>query len=238
MMVVPAIDLLGGKAVRLEQGRYDRVTVYDDAPADRARAFAQAGAKRLHVVDLEAARKGSPAQQRIVEQIVRAVNVPVQVGGGIRKIGDARAMLGSGAAAVVMGTSAIRDPQGVEMACRCLPGNVIVAIDARDGRVAVEGWTETSDVSPESLAAQAARWGAAAVLYTDVARDGMRVGPDVDGTRKVAARAGCPVYASGGVGRLADLVELGRIEPPLAGVIVGRALYSGAFTLAEAIETC
>jgi phosphoribosylformimino-5-aminoimidazole carboxamide ribotide isomerase len=237
-MVVPAIDLLDGQVVRLEQGRYDRVTVYDADPVERARAFVAAGASRLHLVDLTGARAGAPVQAGLVERIARAVPVPVQVGGGVRTSAHAQELVDAGAAAVVMGTSAVREPVLVQRTCALLPGRVIVAIDARDGRVAIEGWTETSAVEVETLAEEAAAWGAAALLYTDVHRDGMRVGPNLETTGRLAAVSSRPVYASGGVGRLEDLVALASLRPPLAGAIVGRALYAGAFTLEEAIASC
>lgn len=235
MIVIPAVDLLGGKAVRLEQGRYDRVTVYDDVPEDRARAFAEGGARRLHVVDLEGAREGSPKQAAAIERIVRAAAMPVQVGGGIRTLEDARAVCDAGATWVVMGTTAVQDPALLAKTCAELAGRVIVAIDARGGRVAVEGWTKTSERDAEDLAREVAAAGAAAILYTDVERDGLRVGPNVEATRRVAVAAGVPVLASGGVGSLDDLRALAAVQPALGGAIVGRALYAGAFSLPEAI---
>lgn len=236
MIVVPAIDLLEGRAVRLEQGRYDRVTVYDAVPEDRARAFAADGAARVHVVDLEGAKAGHPCQARVVERIVRAAGVPVQVGGGIRTLADVRAVIDAGAGWAVMGTSAVQEPDVLRRACDDFPGRLIVAIDARDGRVAIEGWTRTSEVLAETLASEVAGAGAAGILYTDVERDGTRVGPNVEATRRVAVAAGIPVLASGGVGTLDDLRALAAVEPALLGAIVGRALYAGAFALREAIE--
>lgn len=236
MIVIPAIDLLAGQAVRLEQGRYDRVTVYEAVPELRARAFADDGAERLHVVDLEGARQGSPRQQAVVERVVRSVGIPVQVGGGVRTLADARSMMDAGAGWVVMGTAAVEDPETLQRVCAELAGSVIVAIDARAGRVAVEGWTATSDRDAEPLAREVAAAGAAAILYTDVERDGMRSGPNVEATRRIAEAVSIPVLASGGVGSLADLRTLAAVEPPLGGVIVGRALYANVFLLRDAIE--
>ena len=235
MIVVPAIDLYGGKAVRLEQGRYDRITVYDEHPESRARSFAAAGAVRVHVVDLEAARDGVARQSGAVSRIVEAAGVPVQVGGGIRTLEAARAWIDAGARWVVLGTAAVREPAVLREACRALPDRVIVAIDARAGKVAIEGWTETSDRDAEDLAREVSGLGAAAILYTDIERDGTRLGPNVTATSRVAAAVDTPVLASGGVGRLEDLTALAAVRPALAGVIVGRALYAGAFTLPEAI---
>lgn len=236
MIVIPAIDLLGGQAVRLEQGRYDRVTVYDAVPELRARTFAEDGAERLHVVDLEGARQGRPCQLAVIERVVQTVGIPAQVGGGIRTLDDVRDVLSAGAGWVVMGTSAVEDPDVVRRACVDHAGSVIVAIDARGGRVAVRGWTETSDVEATLLAREVAASGAAAILYTDVERDGMRTGPNVEATARVAAAAGIPVLASGGVGSLADLRLLAAAEPPIAGVVVGRALYANAFLLKDALD--
>jgi len=235
VIVVPAIDLLSGNAVRLEQGRYDRVTVYDAVPEERARAFAAQGAARVHVVDLEGARDGAPRQRDLVARIVQAVEVPVQVGGGVRTLQDARVLVEVGARWVVMGTSAVRDPEVVRRVCAALPDRVIIAIDARDGRVAVDGWTQTSDVVAEDLARQVGELGAAGILYTDIARDGMRRGPNIDATTRVVTAAGVPVLASGGVGSLDDLRALAQARPSVQGAIVGRALYAGAFSLTEAL---
>lgn len=236
MIVIPAIDLLGGQAVRLEQGRYDRVTVYDTVPELRARAFAEDGAERVHVVDLEGARDGQPRQQVVVERIVRALGIPVQVGGGIRTLDDARSVMAAGAGWVVMGTAAVKDPEVLQRTCAELAGSVIVAIDARGGKVAIEGWTATSDRDAVDLAREVAAAGAAGILYTDVERDGMRGGPNLEATRDVAAAVPISVLASGGVSSLADLRDLAALDPPLGGVIVGRALYANAFLLADAIQ--
>ena len=233
MIVLPAIDLLGGKAVRLRQGRYDEVTVYDDDPAGRARAW-RAASEWLHVVDLEGARDGQPAQRGAVQAIVGAFGGRVQVGGGVRTRESFEAYLALGAARVVLGSAAVRDPALVRALAIEHPGVVVVAVDARDGFVAVDGWTQATRVRATELVASLADVPLGGILYTDVARDGMRSGPNVDATAALAASTRSPVIASGGVATLDDLRALAARGIPEC--IVGRALYEGAFTLGEAVE--
>jgi phosphoribosylformimino-5-aminoimidazole carboxamide ribotide isomerase len=228
----PAIDLLGGRAVRLEAGDRARATVFHDRPVELVRELAADGADRLHVVDLDGAF-GEVRQWDVVRAIVAASPIPVEVGGGLRDPASIEAMLGLGAAFVVLGTAAVRSPELVERACRAHPGRVIVAVDARDGVVAVEGWTASGGVTALELGRRAAGWGAAALLYTDVARDGLHTGPNVEATAALARGAGCDVIASGGVGSLDDLAALRDAGIPAA--IVGRALYDRRFTVAEAV---
>jgi phosphoribosylformimino-5-aminoimidazole carboxamide ribotide isomerase len=229
--VFPAIDLLGGRAVRLEAGERDRATVFHERPVELVPGFARAD--RLHVVDLDGAF-GEPRQLALVERIVRACPVPVEVGGGIRDREAIDAVLAHGAAFVVLGTAAVRAPALVEEACRAHPGRVIVAVDARDGVVAVDGWTTSGGITAVELGTRAAGWGAAGLLYTDVARDGLGRGPNVERTAALARAVSCEVIASGGVGSLDDLVRLR--DAGLAAVVVGRALYDRAFTLDAALE--
>jgi phosphoribosylformimino-5-aminoimidazole carboxamide ribotide isomerase len=229
----PAIDLLGGRAVRLEEGRRDRATVFHDRPVELVAELAQGGADRLHVVDLDGAFGGA-RQLDLVRAIVAASPLPVEVGGGIRDPGAIAAVLELGAAFVVLGTAAVRSPALVEDACRAHPGRVIVAVDARDGVVAVDGWTASGGVTAIELGRRAAGWGAAALLYTDVARDGLRTGPNVDATAELARAVPCDVIASGGVGSLDDLARLRDAGIPA--VVVGRALYDRRFTVAEAAQ--
>jgi phosphoribosylformimino-5-aminoimidazole carboxamide ribotide isomerase len=235
VIVIPAIDLLEGRAVRLRQGRREEATVYSDRPEEVAAGFAAAGATRLHVVDLDGAFTGRAANLDAIGAIVAAVpGLEVEVGGGVRELRVARRLLDLGARSVVLGTAAVRDPAFVAAACAAWPGRVIVAVDARDGRVAVAGWTEASAQTAVEVGQVAARAGAAAVLYTDISRDGLQTGPNVAATRALAAAlAPLPVIASGGVASLADLQELGSVGT--YAVVVGRALYEGAFTLAEAL---
>jgi phosphoribosylformimino-5-aminoimidazole carboxamide ribotide isomerase len=233
VIVVPAIDLLGGKAVRLRQGRYDDVTVYDDDPAGRARGW-RGRVPLLHVVDLEGARAGTPVQHEAVAALLRAFGGDVQVGGGVRTRESFAAYRDLGAARVVLGSAAVHDPALVRALASEEPGRVVVAVDARDGYVAVDGWTQPTRVRAVDLVRAMAGVPLAGVLYTDVARDGTGVGPNLEATAELATLTRVPVIASGGVGSLADLRALSARG--VAACIVGRALYEGAFTLDEAIE--
>ena len=232
MKVFPAIDLLGGRAVRLEQGKRERATVYHERPVELVAELARDGAARLHVVDLDGAF-GEPRQLTLVEAIVKASPIPVEVGGGIRDRAAVEALLAAGAAFVVLGTAAVRSPTLVEELCRAYSGKIIVAVDARDGVVAVDGWTHSANVTASELGARAHSWGAVALLYTDISRDGLHVGPNVVATAQLAAAVRCEVIASGGVGSLEHLRELR--DAGIASVVVGRALYDRKFTLREAV---
>ena len=234
MKLLPAIDLLGGQAVRLEEGRRDRVTVFHDRPVELVAELARGGADRLHVVDLDGAFSGSPQQQALIRELVALSPIPVEVGGGIRDRAAIDAVLALGAQYVVLGTAAVRSPALVEEACRAHPGRVIVAVDARDGVVAVDGWTASGGVTAVELGQRAAAWGAAALLYTDVARDGLHVGPNIELTAQLARSVSCEVIASGGVGSVDDLARLR--DAGIAAVVVGRALYDKRFTVEQAAE--
>ncbi|MCX5747713.1 MAG: 1-(5-phosphoribosyl)-5-[(5-phosphoribosylamino)methylideneamino]imidazole-4-carboxamide isomerase [Proteobacteria bacterium] len=236
MKLFPAIDLLGGKAVRLEEGKRDRATIFHAHPVELVQELAAHGADRLHVVDLDGAFAGAPVQRELIRAIVAACPIPVEVGGGIRDRAAIDAVLELGAAFVVLGTAAVKSPALVEEACRAHPGRVIVAVDARDGIVAVDGWTAASEITAIELGRRAIGWGAAALLYTDIARDGLRGGPNVEATAQLARTLGCEVIASGGVGTLADLANLRAANIPA--VVVGRALYDRRFTVAEAVAAC
>jgi phosphoribosylformimino-5-aminoimidazole carboxamide ribotide isomerase len=231
--LLPAIDLLGGRAVRLEEGRRDRATVFHERPPELVGELARGGADRLHVVDLDGAF-GDPPQRELVRELIAASPIPVEVGGGIRDRAAIDDVLALGAAFVVLGTAAVRAPALVEEACRAHPGRVIVAVDARGGIVAVDGWTTSGGITAIELGRRAATWGAAAVLYTDVARDGLRLGPNVELTAELQRAVDCEVIASGGVGELAHLAQLR--DAGIAAVVVGRALYDRRFTIAEAAE--
>ena len=235
MKILPAIDLLGGRAVRLREGRRDEVTVYRERPEELVDELVAGGAERIHVVDLDGAFDGARRHADVIARVCAASPVPVQVGGGIRDEATARAVLDAGAAAVVLGTAAVKSPAIVRALCEALPGRVIVAVDAKDGVVAVEGWVEAADVTAIELGQRAASWGAAALLYTDVARDGTGAGPNVAATAALAAAVTIDVIASGGVHTLDHLRALARAG--LGSVVVGRALYDARFTLAEAIAT-
>ena len=235
MKLFPAIDLMSGRAVRLEAGIRERATLFHDRPIELVGELAHDGADRLHVVDLDGAF-GEPRQAELIAQIIAASPVPVEVGGGIRDRETLESVLACGAAFVVLGTAAVRTPALVEEACRAHPGRVIVAVDARDGVVAVAGWTASGNVTALELGRRAAGWGAAALLYTDIARDGLRTGPNIAATAALARDAGCEVIASGGVGTLDDLAQLRDAGIPA--VVVGRALYDRKFTVAEAAQVC
>ncbi|HVT08592.1 MAG TPA: 1-(5-phosphoribosyl)-5-[(5-phosphoribosylamino)methylideneamino]imidazole-4-carboxamide isomerase [Polyangia bacterium] len=238
MQVFPAIDLLGGAAVRLEQGRRESAKVYSRAPWEIAARFAAAGATRIHVVDLDAAlTRGTdaPADNRpTLKRIVEAAGVEVETGGGVRSVEDCARLFDAGVAYVVLGTAAVKDPRMVEAACARWPGKLVIAVDAREGKVAVEGWTQATNADALDVGAAVARAGAGAVLYTDIGRDGMRGGPNLEATRRLAAHvAPCPVIASGGVARLEDLDAL--VPTGATAVVVGKALYEGAFTVEQAV---
>jgi phosphoribosylformimino-5-aminoimidazole carboxamide ribotide isomerase len=230
----PAIDLLDGKAVRLEEGKRDRATIFHDDPVMLVDQMARDGADRLHVVDLNGAF-GDPRQATLVRNIVHASPLPVEVGGGIRDRAAFDDVLALGVAYVVLGTAAVKSPAFVEDVCRAHPNRVIVAVDARDGVVAVDGWTASGGITAIELGQRAETWGAAALLYTDIARDGLRSGPNVEATAALARAVGIEVIASGGVGSLGD-IDLLRAAG-IASVVVGRALYDRKFTVEEAART-
>lgn len=232
MELIPAIDLLDGKVVRLHQGRYDEVTVYDDDPVAAAKKFEQQGAERLHVVDLDGARKGSPAHVRLIQGILRGTSLRVQIGGGVRNEDVAGQWIDAGAARVVLGTIVVKAPDEARAICARYPNAVIVALDARDGKVAVEGWKEQSEQGVADLATEVDRWNIAGILYTNIQKDGTREGPDVEGTAWLQGQVGATVIASGGIGALEHLRALSAAGVRAA--VCGRALYSGTFTLSEA----
>lgn len=228
MILFPAIDLKQGQVVRLLYGRADAVTVYGDDPAAQAKAFQAAGFQWLHVVDLDGAFSGSGGNGEAVAAILKAVDLPVQLGGGIRDLARIEAWLALGVRRVILGTVAVKDPDLVREACREFPGRIVVGVDAKEGYVAVEGWAERSDISTLDLALRFRDAGVAALLYTDVGRDGALTGVDVEGTAALAKASGMPVIASGGVAGMADLEALlAAEEPGIEGVVVGRALYDG-----------
>jgi len=237
VIVLPAIDLMEGRAVRLMQGDRARRTVYDGEPARLVERFAKAGARTIHVVDLDGAFAGEPVQLATITALVavaHAHGATIEVGGGMRTAAAVERTFAAGADAVVVGTLALREPDVTADLCARHPGRMVIAADARDGRVAVDGWREDAGITALELARTAERWGAAAVLYTDVARDGLQGGPAVQATAELQAAVAIPVYASGGVGTLA---HLGACKAAgLRGVVVGRALYEGSFTIEEALQ--
>jgi phosphoribosylformimino-5-aminoimidazole carboxamide ribotide isomerase len=235
VIVIPAIDLQGGRCVRLVEGRVESATIFGDDPVAMARQWAARGARRLHVVDLDGAFDGTPRHASLIRAMVAAVpNVPVEVGGGLRDLDTLEAALGTGAHWAVLGTAAALAPSVLEVACRRWPGRILVGVDAIDSQVAVRGWTDVLPLTARELTQRAAAAGAAGVIHTDVRRDGTGRGPNVEATAALAAGATVPVIASGGIGNVDDLVRLAGI-PNVAGAIVGRALYTGAVDLGAAI---
>jgi len=236
-LVIPAIDLKEGRCVRLRRGRMDEATVYGDDPAAQAKAFEAAGAEWIHVVDLDGAFAGEPRNREAVSAIVKAVGAKVEIGGGIRDLERIRAYLDAGAARVILGSAAVRDPDLVAKAAAAYPGKIVVGIDAMRGRVAVQGWAEVTDVMAPELARRMGAQGASAIIYTDIDRDGMQSGVNLEATREVARAAGVPVFASGGVATLDDIRALLPLAADgVAGVVTGRAVYEGSLDLAEAIR--
>jgi phosphoribosylformimino-5-aminoimidazole carboxamide ribotide isomerase len=233
VLILPAIDLRGSQCVRLQQGDYARETVFGADPAAMARRWVEQGAACLHLVDLDGAREGRPVNGDSVRAIVAAAGVPCQLGGGLRSDAHVEEALAWGVARVVVGTRALRDPEWCRSLCQRFPDRIAVGIDARDGLVAVEGWLEASDRSALDFARQCGRWGAAAIIYTDISRDGMLEGPNVEATAELAAAVAVPVIASGGVTTLDDVGRLARRG--LYGCIIGRALYEGRIDLAAAV---
>jgi len=236
VILYPAIDLKGGRCVRLLRGEMSAATVFNDDPAAQAQSFVAAGCRWLHLVDLDGAFAGKPMNAASVEAILAAVQVPAQLGGGIRDLATIEAWLGKGIARVILGTAALTDPALVTEACRRFPGRVAVGIDARGGRVAVEGWAKTSAMTALDLALRVEEAGAAAIIFTDIERDGALAGVNVAATAALAQKLKTPVIASGGVATLADLAALKECEDAgIAGAILGRALYDGRIDLAQAL---
>ena len=240
MLVIPAIDLKDGKCVRLRQGRFDETTVFSEDPVEMAGQWRERGAKRLHMVDLDGAVAGSPRNARIVEAIVKDnPDLPVQIGGGIRNLKTAASYIEAGVRYAIIGTQAVREPGFVRAACERFPGQVIVGIDAKNGMVATQGWLEVSEISAVSLTERFAGCGASAIVYTDISRDGMMRGVNVEATAKLAAQSTIPLIASGGVTNLDDIARLKQAAADcsgagITGVIAGRALYEGTLDLIAA----
>jgi len=236
MIVIPAIDLKEGKCVRLEQGLMDKDTVFNDDPAAQALEWQRQGAELLHIVDLDGAFAGEPKNRAAIEAIVGAISIPAQLGGGIRDLATIEAYLALGLSRVIIGTAAQRNPDLVKEACARFPGRIVVGIDAKNGMVAVQGWAEVTDISASDLARKFEGFGVAAIIYTDISRDGMLQGPNLEATRALAEAVAIPVIASGGVSRLDDIKNLMAIEKSgVTGVITGKAVYTGAIKLAKAI---
>jgi len=244
MLVIPAIDLKDGQCVRLRQGRMEDSTVFSDNPVQTAQHWKEQGARRLHLVDLNGAFAGEPVNGAIVEAIAKAYpDLPLQIGGGIRDLKTIEYYLGVGVQYVIIGTQAVKEPVFVTQACREFPGRVIVGLDAKDGWVATDGWAEVSSTNVVDLAQQFADDGVEAIIYTDIARDGMMQGVNVEATVRLASATRVPVIASGGVSRMEDIAELVSVAKTpsgggIMGAITGRAIYEGALDLAAAQAYC
>jgi phosphoribosylformimino-5-aminoimidazole carboxamide ribotide isomerase len=236
MILYPAIDLKDGQCVRLLRGAMEEATVFNDDPAAQAAAFEAAGCAWVHLVDLNGAFAGKPVNGAAVEAILAKLTVPAQLGGGIRDMATIEAWIARGLARVILGTVAVRDPALVRAAARAHPGKIAVGIDARDGMAAVEGWAETTDISALDLARRFEDAGVAAIIYTDIARDGAMQGPNVEATAALAHAVSIPVIASGGVSSMEDLRALKTCGAPLDGAISGRAIYDGRIDVSEAVR--
>lgn len=237
MEVIPAIDLLGGNCVRLYQGDYDQSEVFGKDPIAMARQWQDQGATRLHLVDLDGAKDGEPVNLPVIAKIVEALTIPVQVGGGLRDRNRVSQLLGLGVRSAILGTIAVENPALVGELCNEFPGQIIVGIDARNGKVATKGWLETSELDAVELAERMSKLGAAAIIYTDIHRDGTMQGPNLDALRELAQKITIPVIASGGVSSVTDLLSLLSLESlGVTGAIVGRAIYTGDVVLKEAIR--
>lgn len=239
MYLLPAIDILGGKAVRLAKGDYNAVTVYNDDPVAQARIFEEQGATWIHVVDLDGARSGVPENIAIVERIVRETSLNIEIGGGVRSLETLQRLIDAGAARVVLGTALVNDPDLARAAVAAVGGDKLTAgIDAKGGEVAVSGWIEGSGVAATDLARAMAEAGFKHVVYTDIARDGMQTGLDVNAYAEMAAAFGNPVIASGGVSCVADIETLAPVAASIEGVITGRAVYEGTLTVPDGVAAC
>lgn len=237
MEVIPAIDLLDGKCVRLYQGDYERSQVFNENPVEVARQWAEQGATRLHVVDLDGAKQGKSVNLAVIAAIVEAISIPVQVGGGLRERTSIAQLLDLGVQRTILGTVAVEQPELVTELCQEFPQQIVVGIDARNGKVATRGWLETSEVAATDLAKRMAQQGAAAIIYTDIHRDGTMSGPNLEALTELAQGINIPVIASGGVSSLTDLLSLLALESlGVSGAIVGKAIYTGDINLKEAVQ--
>jgi phosphoribosylformimino-5-aminoimidazole carboxamide ribotide isomerase len=237
MIVIPAVDLKDGRCVRLSQGRMDQETIYSENPVEMAKYWESKGAERLHVVDLNGAVMGRPFHRSLIEEIAKSLHIPIEVGGGIRDLETIESYLSSGVRWVILGTVALRNRSLIEEACRRFPGRVILAIDAKRGRVAIQGWNEVVPLEAIDLVKQFEGMDLSAIIFTDIERDGMGTGLNSEVTKALARSTSIPVIASGGVSRIEDIERLMELENDgVIGVIVGRALYTGRIDLKEAIR--
>jgi phosphoribosylformimino-5-aminoimidazole carboxamide ribotide isomerase len=237
LIIIPAVDLKEGRCVRLSQGRMDQESVYSEHPVEMAKHWESKGAERLHIVDLNGAVMGKPIHRSLIKEITQSLRIPVEVGGGIREIATIEDYLSSGVRWVILGTAAFQNRSLVEEACRQFPERVILGIDAREGKVAIQGWNEVVSLDAVDLAGQFEGKGLSAIIFTDIERDGMSTGLNFESTRRLSTSTSIPVIASGGVSRIEDIEHLLELESEgVIGVIVGRALYTGQLDLEEAMR--
>ena len=237
MIVIPAIDIKGGHCVRLKQGLMCKETVYSEFPEEMAAKWVEKGAERLHLVDLDGAVEGRPVNEEIIENITKTIPIPIQLGGGIRNMRTLETYLSLGIHQIILGTVAYKDPEFVTLACQEFPGRIILGIDAKRDHVAVEGWTEETDLSPLEMAKKYEAVGISAIVYTDIQRDGMSTGPNVNATGALAKVVKIPVIASGGISGIDDVEKVLTLSKDgVTGMITGRALYEGTLDLARAIK--
>ena len=236
MIIYPAIDIRGGRCVRLTEGRFDAETVFADDPAEMALKWAGLGAEFLHLVDLDGALAGEGKNVPVIERILQSVNIPVQLGGGIRKLETIEKLLDLGVTRLILGSAAVKNPELVQEACKKYPGHIAVGIDAKNGEVAIEGWGQGSGVAATELAKKMASFGVETIIYTDISRDGMLSGVNVEATAALARACGVPIIASGGVASLDDIRRVKAVEGDgVQGCIIGKAIYTGAAALKEAL---
>ena len=236
MIIYPAIDIRGGRCVRLTEGRFDAETVFADDPAEMALKWAGMGAEFLHLVDLDGALAGEGKNVPVIERILQSVNIPVQLGGGIRNLETIEKLLALGVTRLILGSAAVKNPQLVEEACKKYPGHIAVGIDAKNGDVAIEGWGKGSGVAATELAKKMAAYGVETIIYTDISRDGMLSGVNVEATAALARVCGVPIIASGGVASLEDIRRVKAVESDgVQGCIIGKAIYTGAVDLKAAL---
>ena len=236
MIIYPAIDIRGGRCVRLTEGRFDAETVFADDPAEMALKWAGLGAEFLHLVDLDGALAGEGKNVPVIERILQSVNIPVQLGGGIRNLETIEKLLALGVTRLILGSAAVKNPKLVEEACKKYPGHIAVGIDAKNGEVAIEGWGKGSGVAATELAKQMAAYGVETIIYTDISRDGMLSGVNVEATAALARACGVPIIASGGVASLEDIRRVKAVESDgVQGCIIGKAIYTGAVDLKAAL---
>ncbi len=238
MYLLPAIDILEGKAVRLAKGDYAQVTVYNDDPVEQAKVFEDAGAEWIHMVDLDGAKTGEPVNIQVIEKILRATSLNIEIGGGIRTLSTCARLADAGASRMVLGTALVRDPEFAQAAIEEYGDMLAAGIDAKGGEVAVAGWREGSGIAATELAARMAALGYRHLVYTDIARDGMQTGIEREAYERMAAAFGNPVIASGGVASMDDIARLAPVAEHIEGIITGRAIYEGTLPLREAIEAC